>query len=61
MAKLQDLLSSASRENLTTSQAVEGAVFRMHLGDEEGVKGKNPNDEGRNKYFVVLGVEALRT
>ena len=55
MAKLQDLLSSASKQNLTTSQAVEGAVFRMHLGGEEGVKGKNPGDEGRNKFFIVLG------
>lgn len=55
MAKLQDLLSSVSREILTTSQAVEGAVFRMHLGEEEGVKGKNAGEAGRNKYFVVLG------
>lgn len=55
MAKLQDLLSLASKQNLTASQAVEGAVFRMRLGDEEGVKGKNPSDEERNKYFIVLG------
>lgn len=55
MAKLQDLLSAVSQENLTSSQAVEGAVFRMHLGDKEGVKGKNVGDDGRNKYFVVMG------
>lgn len=58
MANLKDLLSAASMESLTASQAVEGAVFRMHLGAEEGVKGKNPEDEGRNKYFVVLGHDA---
>ena len=41
MANLKDILSSASLENLTSSQAVEGSVFRMHLGAKEGVKGKN--------------------
>ena len=55
MVNLKELLSSESIENLTASQAVEGSVFRMHLGEDEGVKGKNPGDEGRNKYFVVLG------
>lgn len=55
MTNLKDLLSAESLENLTTSQAVEGSVFRMHLGSEEGVRGKNPGDVGRNKYFVVLG------
>lgn len=55
MANFKDILSSASLENLTSSQAVEGSVFRMHLGAKEGVKGKNSGDDGRNKYFVVLG------
>lgn len=55
MTNLKDLLSAERLENLTTSQAVEGSVFRMHLGSEEGVRGKNPGDVGRNKYFVVLG------
>ena len=27
----------------------------MHLGKEENIKGKKPGDDGRNKYFVVLG------
>lgn len=58
MANLKELLSSESLENLTASQAVEGVVFRMHLGENEGVKGKNPGDEGRNKYFVVLGYDS---
>ena len=47
MANLKDLLSAESMENLTSSQAVEGSVFRMHLGAEEGVKGKSPGDDGR--------------
>lgn len=40
MVNLKDLLSENSMENLTASQAVEGSVFRMHLGTDEGVKGK---------------------
>ena len=58
MANLKDLLSAKSIENLAASQAVEGSVFRMHLGKEEGIIGKNPEDNGRNKYFVVLGHDA---
>lgn len=58
MVNLKDLLSEESLENLTASQAVEGAVFRMHLGTDEGVKGKNLGDNGRNKYFIVLGHDA---
>ena len=53
MVNLKELLSSESIENLTVSQAIEGAVFRMYLGEDEGVKGKNPGDEGRNKYLCV--------
>ena len=40
MVNLKELLSSESIENLTASQAVEGNVFRMHLGVDEGVKGR---------------------
>lgn len=58
MTDLKDLLSGESLENLFTSQAVEGAVFRMFLGIEEAVKGKNYGDEGRNKYFIVLGYDS---
>ncbi len=58
MANLKELLSSESLANLAVSQAVEGAVFRMHLGKDEGIKDKNPGDEGRNKYFVVLGYDS---
>lgn len=58
MANLKDLLSIESIENLAASQAVEGSVFRMHLGKEEGIIDKKPGDNGRNKYFVVLGHDA---
>lgn len=44
MANLKDLLPTVSIENLTASQAVEGSVFRMHLGKEEGIIDKKPGD-----------------
>lgn len=50
-----DLLSDEQKQHLLVSAVKEGDVFRMHLGDDEGVKGKNPGDDGRNKYFVIIG------
>lgn len=50
-----DLLSDELKRHLLVSAVREGDVFRMHLGDEEGVKGKNSGDDGRNKYFVIIG------
>ena len=32
-----------------------GEIYRMKLTQEEGVKPKNTEEDGRNKYFVVLG------
>lgn len=54
---LSDLLSKEEIEKLTISSVQVGDVFRMHLGEEEKVKGKNLTDDGRNKYFVVLGYD----
>ena len=53
-----DLFSEEQRQILLVSAIHEGEVFRMHLGDEEDVKGKNPEDDGRNKFFIVLGHDA---
>lgn len=54
---LADLLSKEVIEKLTISSVQAGDVFRMHLGEEEKVIGKNLGDDGRNKYFVVLGYD----
>lgn len=51
----EELLSQETVERLLLSNVSVGEVFRMHLGDEEKIKGKNLGDDGRNKYFVVLG------
>lgn len=53
--KLMDLLGEEALGKLVDNSVNEGDVFRMHLGDEENVKGKHADDDGRNKYFVVLG------
>ena len=51
----EDLLPQETVERMLLSRVSVGEVFRMHLGKEENIKGKNPGDDGRNKYFVVLG------
>ena len=53
-----DLFSGEQRQILLVWAVQEGEVFRMHLGDEEDVKGKKPEDDGRNKFFIVLGHDA---
>lgn len=52
---LSGLISSDAIERLMVSGTKIGEVYRMHLGDEEMVKGKNKEDDGRNKYFIVIG------
>jgi mRNA-degrading endonuclease toxin of MazEF toxin-antitoxin module len=32
-----------------------GDVYRMSLTEKEGITPKNPGDESRNKYFVIIG------
>ena len=56
MPSVSNLLSPACLNSLMSSQIKRGNVFRMHLDKDEGVKGKNAGDNGRNKYFVVLGI-----
>jgi len=55
MVSFEDLLSEKSKGDLITQSIKEGNVFRMHLSKEEGVIGKSGCDDGRNKYFVVIG------
>lgn len=54
-AKLPDFLSDQCLENLIIKNVTEGEIFRMRLSEDEGVKDKNRGDNGRNKYFVILG------
>lgn len=50
-----DLLPQETVERIFISHVGVGEVFRMHLDSEEKIKGKVPDDDGRNKYFIVLG------
>lgn len=34
-----------------------GSVFRLRLTIEEGISPKSVEDDSRNKYFIVLGVD----
>lgn len=56
MPSLSNIIPGSSLNGLVASQLTEGSVYRMRLTEEEGVRGKNPGDNGRNKYFIVLGV-----
>lgn len=55
MVKLGDILSCDKNERLILSSVSEGDVFRMHLDKEEHVQGKKTKDDGRNKYFILIG------
>ncbi len=57
-SRLSDLLNAQSLDNLVEFLLEEGDVLRMHLGQEEQIRGKNPGDDGRNKYFIVLGKDS---
>lgn len=56
MESLSNLLKPQDLHKLISTQLTKGSVFRMRLSAEEGIKDKNPGDNGRNKYFIVLGV-----
>ena len=55
MGTLADILSEKNRQGLILTSVSEGDVFRMHLGKDEEVKGKGKSNDGRNKYFILLG------
>lgn len=54
MAKLAELLSGSSKQNLL-STIERGDVIRLKLTPDEGITPKNEGDDSRNKYFIVLG------
>ena len=54
MAKLAELLTGSSKQNLL-STIEKGDVIRLKLTTEEGITPKNEGDDSRNKYFIVLG------
>lgn len=47
--------SEEQLNTLTLGVFNPGEIYRLKLTEKEGVKPKNQGDNGRNKYFVVLG------
>lgn len=56
-ATLGDLLGDEEKSGIISESISIGDVYRMELTGKEGVKGKKPGDESRNKFFIVLGIE----
>ena len=46
----EDLLPQETVERMLLSRVSVGEVFRMHLGKEENIKGKNPTRHIALKY-----------
>jgi hypothetical protein len=57
MGSFGDLLSDDNKKLIVSATVQIGEVYRMHLTDKEGVKPKKTGDDGRDKYFIVLGID----
>ena len=56
MVNIKDLLGEdANLQDLLLDAVEEGDVFRLNLSKAEGIIPKKAGDEGRKKYFVVVG------
>ena len=56
MVNFKDLLGEdANLQDLLLDAVEEGDVFRLNLSKAEGIIPKKAGDEGRKKYFVVVG------
>lgn len=51
-------ISAQQLNTLARDVVVPGQIYRLRMTEQEGVKPKNEGDNGRNKYFVVLGTTA---
>ena len=56
MVNFKELLANNNQlQNLLLDTVEEGEVYRLCLTKEEGIIPKNKGDEGRKKFFVVVG------
>lgn len=56
MVNFKDLLGESDHlQRLLIDAVGEGEVYRLNLSREEGIVPKNAGDEGRKKYFAVVG------
>lgn len=55
MVNIGELLGRGEIANLFSETVEEGEVYRLRLSSSEGVVAKNKGDDGRKKYFIVIG------
>lgn len=55
MVNIGELLGRGEIANLFSETVEEGEVYRLRLSSSEGVVAKNKEDDGRKKYFIVIG------
>ena len=55
MVNIGELLGRREIANLFSETVEEGEVYRLRLSSSEGVVAKNKGDDGRKKYFIVIG------
>lgn len=56
MVNFKELLGNNNQlQNLLLDTVEEGEVYRLCMTKEEGIIPKNKGDEGRKKFFVVVG------
>ena len=56
MVNFKELLGNNNQlQNLLLDTVEEGEVYRLCLTKEEGIIPKSKGDEGRKKFFVVVG------
>lgn len=56
MVNFKELLGNDNQlQNLLLDTVEEGEVYSLCLTKEEGIIPKNKGDEGRKKFFVVVG------
>ncbi|MDR0995536.1 MAG: hypothetical protein LBL81_04515 [Tannerella sp.] len=56
------MLSEEAKKALEVSSSIKaGQVYRMRLTEEEGVKPKHKENDGRDKFFIVLGRDKAGT
>ena len=55
MVNIGELLGRGEIANLFSEAVEEGEVYRLRLSSAEGVVAKKKGDDGRKKYFIVIG------
>ena len=55
MVNIGELLGRGEIANLFSEAVEEGEVYRLRLSSAEGVVAKKKGDDGRKKYFIVVG------